>query len=213
MKLKTYRVVDLAMISILAFGIELLTTLCVNMFIPNIRPFPVIGMLLALVAITRWGWIGIIVIPINTLANFIMGRFAIPAINYRQTYDWLSFLFTMVATLSVTVELVWYKNKGIKNIYKDKITTVNMVGTIILTNLIICVMYSALGNLISGGSFSIKDFGARVLGMLLYNAFGYVILLVGTLLLAKQDVLYDVKTRLIEQKEDRENERKYYNEK
>ena len=59
MKLKTYRVVDLAMISILAFGIELLTTLCVNMFIPNIRPFPVIGMLLALVAITRWGWIGI----------------------------------------------------------------------------------------------------------------------------------------------------------
>lgn len=213
MKLKTYRVVDLAMISILAFGIELLTTLCVNMFIPNIRPFPVVGLLLTLVAITRWGWIGIIVIPINTLANFIMGRFAIPAINYRQSYDWLSFLFTMIATASSMVALIWYKKKGIKKIYKDKITTINMVGTIILTNLIMCVMYSAFGNVISGGIVSATDFGARVLGMLLYNAFGYVILLIGTLLLSRQDVLYDVKTRLIEQKEDRENERKYYNEK
>ena len=213
MKLKTYRIVDLIMISALAFGIELLTTLCVNMFIPNIRPFPVLGMLMALVAITRWGWIGIIVIPINTLANFIMGRFAIPAINYRESYDLVSFLVTMLSSTSSLIALIWYKVKGIKNLYKDKIATVNMVGTIILANLIICVMYSVLGNIISGGSFSIKDFGARVLGMLLYNAFGYVILLVGTLLLAKQDVLYDVKTRLIEQKEDRENERKYYNEK
>ena len=213
MKLKTYRIVDLIMISALAFGIELLTTLCVNMFIPNIRPFPVLGMLMALVAITRWGWIGIIVIPINTLANFIMGRFAIPAINYRESYDLVSFLVTMLSSTSSLIALIWYKVKGIKNLYKDKIATVNMVGTIIFTNLVICVLYSALGNIISGGSITLKDFGARVLGMLLYNAFGYLVLLLGSLLLARQDVFYDVKTRLIEARDERENERKYYNKK
>lgn len=213
MKLKTYRIVDLIMISALAFGIELLTTLCVNMFIPNIRPFPVLGMLMALVAITRWGWIGIIVIPINTLANFIMGRFAIPAINYRESYDLVSFLVTMLSSTSSLIALIWYKVKGIKNLYKDKIATVNMVGTIIFTNLVICVLYSALGNIISGGSITLNDFGARVLGMLLYNAFGYLVLLLGSLLLARQDVFYDVKTRLIEARDERENERKYYNKK
>ncbi len=213
MKFKTYRVIDLLILCILAFGIELLTTPCVNLFVPTIRPFPVLGLLLTLVAVTRWGLLGIIVVPFNTLANFLMGRFVLNAINYRASYDFLSFIFTMIATLSALIALLWYKKKGNRGLYKDYGSMLGMIGTIVLVNLLICVLYSAVGNSINGGSFSLDDFGARCLGMFLYNAFGYIALLIGTFILSRQDVLCNVKERLLEKKEERDNESQYYTKK
>lgn len=213
MKFKTYRIIDLLILCILSFAIELLTTPCVNLFIPTIRPFPVLGLLLTLVAVTRWGLLGIIVVPFNTLANFLMGRFVLNAINYRATYDLSSFIFTMISTLAVLVSFLWYKKKGTRELYKDYGSMLGMLGTIVLVNLLVCVLYSLIGSLMSGGNFSLDDFWARCLGMLLYNVFGYLALLVGTFILSKQEVLADVKEKLLKKKEEQENEKQYYTKK
>lgn len=214
MKFKTYRRLDLIILAVLAFGVELMATFAANAFVHGIRPFPVVGMLLTLVAITRWGWRGIIIIPINALANLIIGRFAIVSINYRDTYDFLSYLVSVISTSSILVAFLWFKNKGQKEIFKDKGTLLLMLGSTIIINLILCVLFSSTYYLIDGTStLSPKSIGARFLGMALYNSFGYVVLILGAFILSSQGVMNDAKQSLIEKKQEKINEDLYYSKK
>lgn len=205
---------DLAFIAILSFVVELMADYCVNALIHGIRPFPVVGMLLTLVAITRWNWYGVIIIPINALANFICGRFLLPAINYNPTYDLVSTIVSIVSTGAILIAFSWFKKVGKANTFKDMGSMFLMLGTAIIINLVLCVLFSSVYYIVEGTStLSPSDFAGRILGMALYNAFGYVVLLIGTPLLNKQDVLVDVKQRLLEKKRERANEELYYSKK
>ncbi len=213
MKFKTYRIMDLTVLSVLTFVIEMVATFCVNGFFHGIRPFPVIGMLMTLISISRWGVLGVIMIPISVLANFLCGRFIIVAYNYRPTYDLISVVISLLITSSVLIAFAWFKKYGRKETFKDIFTMFSLIGTTILISLGLSVLFSSINYFYQNVDNIAKDFGARVLGMFLYNSCSYIVLLIFTPLLAKQDVLIDVKKNLIDKKRERQNEDLYYSKK
>lgn len=213
MKFETYRKLDLIILSILTFIIEIVATFCVNGFFHGIRPFPVVGMLMTLIAITRWGLIGSIIIPISVLANFICGRFFIVAINYRETYDLISIIISLVITSSILISFGWIKKFGVKDVFKDGINLFTMIGSAIVLSLFISVLFSSVNYFHNSVDDFTKDFTSRILGVFLYNCGSYIVLIVFTPLLAKQDVFIDVKKSLLDKKKEKQNEDVYYSKK
>lgn len=213
MKFKTYRILDLTILVVLTFIIEMVATYCVNGFFHGIRPFPVIGMLMTLIAIARWGVWGIIIIPVSVLANFFTGRFLIGVPSYRETYDIVSTVFSFISTSSILISFLWFKKYGRKKVFKDHYMLYTLIATAIGINLLLSVLFSSINYFYQDISNIASDIGSRIIGMILYNSGSYIVLLIFTPLLAKQDVLADVKTTLIEKKKEAKNESLYYSKK
>lgn len=209
MKFKTYRIIDLTMLCVLAFGIEIMTTAVVNSIIPGGFSFyPVIGLFMTVVAVTRWKYRGLVVIPFNALANYIACVYMCKAIDY----DILRLFVTMFSNLSAMIILVWYKNKGIKETYKGIANYSLSCGSIILTSLVGVLLISIILGIARSQSLNlaISDIASAVFTIAYTHVFAYVILLLGVFIFNSMDILVDVKEKLIQMKRDRENESKYY---
>ena len=209
MKFKTYRIIDLTMLCVLAFGIEIMTTALMNSIIPmGFSFYPVIGLFITVVAITRWKYRGLVVIPFNALANFIASVYMCKA----QDYDITRLIITMLSNLSAIVILLWYKKKGVKDTFNGLNGYLLSCGSIILTNIIGVLLISIIMGIVRSGSLnlSISSIAEAMFLNAYTHVFAYVILLLGTYIFNSNGVIVDVKAKMLQDKKDRENEMKYY---
>lgn len=211
MKFKTYKKVDLAALCILAFVIEILATYAASAFIPTMAPYPVIGALLTLVAITRWGPIGLIVGLFSTLGNFLCGILWLPQEVLRSGY-YYTWVIGLFGNLSVACVLPLFKKKGREYYFKTIGNLKNLLLTIILTDFLVSFIILFFYNVFSG-TLSDKFFSGVaqiILAAFTYGAFGYLVLIIGTLVLRSQSVLVDVKAKILSNQRENESEKKYY---
>lgn len=209
MKFKTYRIIDLTMLCVLAFGIEMMTTTVVNsIIVGGFSFYPIIGLFITVVAVTRWKYRGLVVIPFNALANYIASVYLCKAIDY----DIVRMFVTMISSASAMIILIWYKFKSIQGTYKDMTQFLLACGSIILTNICVVLLVSIILGIARSHSLNlaISDIASAVFTLAYTHVFAYVILLLGVYIFKSMGILVDVKEKMIQLKRDRENEDKYY---
>lgn len=214
MKFKTYRLIDLIILCVLAFLLELATTYVENCFVQRISPYPVLGLLITMVAITRWGIRGAVVIPFNVLGNFIAGKFLIPSMTCRETFDLVWVICTFISNCTALLLIPIYNKRGQKRCLKDFGSIFSLLFILIGINLVVNVISRLIVNLAVADDFGKigQMIGATFVAMILYSAFAYLALLVGVPILNSQGVICDVKQKLLDQKHEKEAELKYYKE-
>lgn len=210
MKFKTYRMIDLIMLIILAFGLELLTTYVTNSFLGTIRPYPVMGLLITLIAVSRWGKVGLIVIPFSALGNYISGHFMLRTVKFREMYNWIYFIFANISNLAASVSLLFYKKKNQSEIIKDSGSCIKLIISICIINYVANIITSLFLALVTS-NLELSTFGTILYTQLFWNVVGYVVLFIGFMILRKQEVCFNVKEKLLEVQKERIDENKYYN--
>ena len=212
MKFRTYRLLDLFVLCILAFGLEILTTYLTNSFIGTLRPYPILGLLFTLIAVSRWGWLGLIVVPFNALGNFIAGRFMLRTESFRQLYSWSTLVFSFVSNCAALISLAYYKKKTQKEVLKDSGNQLTMILTVCAISYVVNVILVFFANLFNPDvTITFNVFASILYTQFFWNIMGYVCLLIGFMILNKQGVFFNVKEKLLEQKKEAINEKKYYN--
>lgn len=197
MSLKKYMIIDLSILCLISILLETLTTYLVNYMYVGAFPTTVISLLLTFLAIARWGYKGLIVIPFCAVGNLIGGQFLV---FKGVTYDWRVFLSVMLGLASLSINLIpfhrWKTNVVIKNNYA---LCGMMIGNIVLYELVRGISYS----------FILRGTSVHLLS----NAWGYdvtamVILFVMGFILKKQGTLYNFKDKIIAEREQAELDRK-----
>lgn len=210
MKFKTYRMIDLIMLIILAFGLELLTTYLTNSFLGTIRPYPILGLLITLVAVSRWGVLGLVVVPFNAFGNYISGRFMLRTVEFREMYNWIYFIFANISNLAASISLLFYKKKNQNEILKDSGSCIKLIISICIINYVANIITSLFLAIVTL-SFESSTFATVLYTQLFWNVLGYVVLFIGFLILRKQEVCFNVKEKLLANQKERIDESKYYN--
>lgn len=210
MKFKTYRIIDLIMLIILAFGLELLTTWLTNSFMGTIRPYPVMGLLITLIVVSRWGPIGLIVVPFSAFGNYISGHFMLRTEKFREMYNWIYFILANISNLSAGISLLFYKKKNQNEILKDTGSCIKLIISICIINYVANIITSLFLAIVTS-NIEGSTFGTILYTQLFWNVVGYVVLFIGFFILRKQEIFFNVKEKVLENKKERNDEIKYYN--
>lgn len=211
MKFKTYRIVDLIILIVLSFGLEILCTWLENSFLGRIRPYPVLGLLFTLIAVSRWGWIGLIIAPFNAVGNFIAGRYMLRTTSLRDTYTFLMLCLAIISNLTVSIYYLIKQKKGINSNFHSISDCLTNAIQIVVINYIINFLLFYIASLFDGVSAQGMDgIGAVLLSQLLFSIVGYIVLVIAVPILGNQGTLDNVKKKLLELKKEREHEKQYY---
>ena len=86
MSLAKYRVFDLSLITIVGVVTEILGCYLINLFMPTVIPVIVASLIIIYMATMRWGWWGLIEIPIMAITTYIAVLFVIPYHEVNDNY-------------------------------------------------------------------------------------------------------------------------------
>lgn len=199
MSLKKYRWIDLGILGIIGFTMELLGNYLMNVVFIAILVTNVISLLIVMTAVFRWGWRGLLLIPILAAATIISGRFINPKVDYRIYYDWALYLAIICQLLGASFSLLWFKK--IKTEYETSKNLYCLFGLCAIVGIISILLLS----------FSYWLFSRRFLlyEFLAWDAIGYALLLVGCFILSRQGILVNVEEKLKMQKEEAEREKNF----
>lgn len=198
MSIKKYMCIDLLMLSVIGIGLETLCTFFVNYMTVGACPTAVISFLITYVAIIRWGYKGLIVIPFCALGNMIGGQFIV--IDLVQ-YDWKILLSVMIGLSTFALNLIPYHKWG-----TNKVVTNNWAyfGMMFLNFIIYEVIRGIVyWYILKGDSIYLL---ANAFG---YDATGVAIMFVMGFVLKRQGVSLNFLERLQAEKEQREKDQQY----
>lgn len=117
---------------------------------------------------------------------------------------WYFICFSLVSALLL------YKKNGWKQ-YTSKISSIlSLDAIIIVSSLTLTTLGMIFYNLIVGTGLNFVGIGQLLYSTLLYGSVGYVVLILGSLVLKNQGVLVNVKEKMISECNERKNEEKYY---
>ena len=98
MSFKKYMLIDLVLTGIIGVAVEFLGVYVFNrMIYATIIPYA-ISLLIMMIATTRWGSLGITLVPFLALATVLSGRLINPQEALKACYDWrlyISLLFSL----------------------------------------------------------------------------------------------------------------------
>ena len=198
MKFKTYRIIDIIILIVFAFGLEILCTWLENSFLGRIRPYPVLGLLFTFIAVSRWGWIGLIVAPFNALGNFIAGRFMLRTTDIRSTYTFLMLCLATISNLTISITYLIKQKKNISKNYHLIFDCMSDAFQIILINFLVnSILYYLRSLMVGIQSQGFEGIGAVLLSQFLFNFVSYLVLVVALPILGNQGTLDNVKKKLL----------------
>jgi hypothetical protein len=220
MKFSTYKTIDLAMIAIIGFAVEMIGVYLLGVFIPghfeggefipvHYKAYGVIASVLTLLAVTRYGLSGLWVVPFLTLGNFIGGRFLYPAVDARKEFNLIRMTLTLISNCAPALILFIYKRKKPSDIFHDFSGSayigfgIYLIQVLFLT---ICLMISVLINGDLKGNLFLGAFADPALS----NLVSLLFLILFTFIFQKQGLLKNVKDEMIQKRIENENEKKYY---
>lgn len=199
------------MLIVLGTIVEAIAMYVIPRLLINAFPFFCVSLLICILAIARWGWKGIPVIPIVSLISVLLGKAMCSIGGYDEIkdlakyYDWRVFITNLISFMSSLVILPIKKVLKKKEAFSDRLAA-SVIAAIVIS---ICVVlqilcYSVLkANLASGSDVSM---------MLIMNLPAAFITLLFMAVLRHQGLFVDAKQDLIDKKLEAEAEQKYYSE-
>lgn len=209
-----YMISDLLILTIIGCILEFLCNwLLSGTPIMSGTPFAFLSFLILFLAIARWKLWGLIVIPFLSLATLLGGNMAmLTKIKdvYSFTYNWQFFISYSLSFLIMGINVLFYR-KGTKRIVTS---TAKILGIAILdyllVNILQIILYRLLvtGGIIERGhllnSLGNDEICAYSEGGLIYNLYGFGILIIGIFIFRSQGVLCNAKEKLLDDKKELE---------
>ena len=193
MSLRKYMVIDLIMLGFVGALLEGVGTNGGYFVLAGHTPTTIMSLMIMVLAITRWNWIGLILAPVLALGNYIGGLSIDGVEGYNQIFNIQYYISVVIGLLSTSIMLAFYKLIG-----RKKITGNNgaLAG--------ICLVVFILYELVRVAVYWI--IGGRYIGVInasLYDLIGLIVLIVGSIIVNIQGSLVNVKEKLIEDNEER----------
>lgn len=197
--LKKYMFYDLGMLAIIGVVIEMVGVYVSDtMFSGTFTTF-CFSVLIMIVALSRWGIKGLLISPFLALSTFVCGKFLIAHSGYRELYDGTVLLAIFLSLVSISTILIWFKIFGSKRI----------LGNMGLT-LLLCLYVIALVIGVQTLTYWIFNNGITIsVFLIIYNGLGIIFTFVGAGLLRQQQVLVNVKQKILDDKKQRELDLEY----
>lgn len=186
--------IDLVILTIIGCAVEALGIFVFNKMLIAAIITTSISLLIMMVATFRWGWRGLLISPFLALATTLSGLLINPHVDYRQNYDWKLYLAILAQLLSMSINLLWFKK------VKDEQETTSKLQSLFA----LCAIDSIVSLLALSVVYLMTAFRFQLLAFAVWNAFGYVILFVGSFILSRQGILVNVKKNILSQKHERE---------
>ena len=201
-------VIDLAMLVVFGTIAEAIALYVIPTILPNAFPFFCASMLVCILAITRWNWKGMMVVPIMALVTVLLGRLMTSVSSYDEVkeltkyYDWRLFVTNMV-TFSVSL-ILWPIKKAVKRkeVFSSRVFVEFIVVIVLAIGMLAQVFTYSLVKLAAPNKF------AAVL--VISDMPAVIITLIFMAVLRHQGIFVDAKQDLISKKEEAEMENKYY---
>lgn len=201
-------VIDLAML--VAFGTiaEAIALYVIPTILPNAFPFFCASMLVCILAVTRWNWKGLVVVPIMALITVLLGRLMTSISSYDEVkelskfYDWRLFVTNLV-TFSASI-ILWPVKKLVKRkeIFTSRVFVEFLVVVVLAIGMLAQVFTYSLVTLAAPHNF------AAVL--VISDMPAVIVTLIFMAVLRHQGIFVDAKQDLISKKEEAEMENQYY---
>lgn len=120
MSLKKYMCIDLIMLCIIGILLEALGTFFVNYMYVGAYPTTIVSLLITLLAIIRWGWKGLIVIPFCAVGSFIGGQFLLIKHDGVGNYSWRELISCVVGLSSLAFNLIPFHKFKTNHLLQNK---------------------------------------------------------------------------------------------
>ena len=189
MSLKKYMLIDLLITTVIGMIVEFFAIFVFNkMIYATIIPFAV-SLLIMMIATTRWGSYGILVVPFIALATILSGRLINPTDDLKVLYDWKLYISLLFALSTFSLNYCWFD-------YRKKHNHKNTMGSMVLLGIIDAVIATLMLALV----YYIFTSNMFILAFPVWSIFGYALLILGTCILFTQGVLINVKDKFLEEK-------------
>jgi hypothetical protein len=190
MSIRKYMFIDLAILSIIGTVLEGIGTwACFYAFTGSV-PTTVFSLLILFIAITRWKWWGLVIIPILVSGNFI-GVLSIETSifnDYKNIFDINYILSNALGMVSCFWIIILHNKIGVKKIVKNNfILAVILITMFIIYETIRISLYWFIGGR-----------GYIVISANFIDIISLIMLILGSLIIKNQGILVDVEKQLIE---------------
>lgn len=207
---------DLIIITLIGGLLEVFTTRFASMVFVG-TPFTCISLLIVFLAVVRWNLWGLLTVPILALTTMLGGMWSeVPYL--ALVYDWRMYIATLISLCFVGFNVIFFKKFTTKKIVSSPIYLVLLM---IVDYLLVCVVQFIVYRLLCSGTlahsglieftYQHKDddgltktvtdnlcrYGESTI---VYNLFGFVVLIVGMFILRSQGIACNVKQRFIDDK-------------
>lgn len=205
MSLIKYRVIDISLITVVGVVTEILGCYLMNLFMPAVIPVFVASLVIIYIAIMRWGFWGLIEIPIMTLATFIAISFVIPYTTINSNFEQVDQNFVSILVFNLVAGGFWLLFKKLDEKEGKVLDSIpKRIGITVLIY-IICSIFCSLTLIFSDYHFIIT-----FVRMLVQQALSLVITLVVIEILVNFNCAQDVKEMMIKKKREMEFEKEFY---
>ena len=211
--LKKYMAQDLIML-VLIGGILEVFSVKFGAFVFNGAPFACISLLIVFVAVVRWNFWGLLVAPFMALTAMLGGMWTdLPYI--KAVYGWQMYLSTLIGLCVISLNSIIFIKFGTNKIISSPVLLVIMM---IIDYLLVCVVQFMVYRLLTSGNLmemanvpltyfdngektnvtvNVCKYGEE---RLIYNLFGFVVLIVGCFVLRSQGIVCNVKQKFVDDK-------------
>lgn len=194
MSIKKYMLIDLSMLSGIGLILEAVGTYFINYMFVGAYPMTVVSLLITIVALVRWGWKGLLVVPFCALGNFIGGQFLFFHDKGFGVYDWKMLLSVFFGLAALSVNLILF-HKFKTNVLLQKYKW--FAPVMILAD---CLIFELVRGIIY--AFILRgDNGYIINNSVGYDIMGYGIAFVMGLILLHQKVMLNFEEKIAAERE------------
>lgn len=199
MSIERYRIIDLALLCITGIVLEFAGVWLISIFLPWVVPVFTVTIIILTTAIVRWGPVGIILAPILALATYLAGLFVLQNHNSMQLPP--NYFVDLAYAISAGILIPIIKRNGYKNSF-------DAFWKRFSSSIAIYILGAIIGGIILGG-YGYNIF-ASIGVLLVQQLMSLTITVVIIDLLYRQEILVNVKEKMLERKKELEEEREYY---
>jgi hypothetical protein len=213
--IKSYMLIDLAMLTVIGCVLEGLVTYMSGLVLNSATTIS-ISLLIVLLALARWNQWGLVTIPFLAAATIIGGRLS-PLVYFSRAYEWRAYLSIVIGLLFTGLSVVFLKKKGTKIFKENYVLVLFIIVNYIIYNLAQLVAYEVLYNLFKSpegwnlvtytsyldsteGTIVTSNVAKYMTNGFIYNLFGLIIAIIGSIILRSQEAFGNVPAKLLEDK-------------
>jgi len=198
-------IIDLAVLALTGLIFEVIVMyIFLEMFGANVVPFYIISLLVCIIAVGRWNWKGLAIVPVMSLISVLSGFILRKATGTdgASIYNWKMFISVALSLASTALIIpLKQKSKSFKE-NNDGSITIAFIALVMLVAFIVEVLsYSII----------VAENPIEYIGPLaVVNIPCWFFTLIVMFVLRKQGIIVDAKKNLISKRKEQELEQQYY---
>ena len=190
MSIKKYMLIDLGILSFIGLILEGIGTYFINYMYVGAYPSTIFSILITVVALVRWGWKGLVVIPFCAVGMLIGGQFFVFHETEVYKYGWKELLSVILGLSTISFNLVLFKKYKTNNLLLkyNWFMPVMIIVNCFMFELVRTIVYNWM---LSGENIYIRN---NAIG---YDITGYAISLIMGYILLKQKVMLNFEEKIL----------------